>query len=278
MLRDPEIVGLSRRERGRRCAGVAFGVVGAIENPFAVTEAAQRYHVGRPYHHRRTLGRVLDAVTVGGDVAIDVAAGTGLSTHALAALGFRAVGVEPVEAMLGVAREWSLLPYVVGTAEALPIGSHVASLLTVSSAIHWFDRRPFFAEAQRILTADGVIAIYEHAGLHLPDDDTFVAWICDEYLERYPTPPRGAIAGTTEEPEGLRRIFHDRWIDTVDFSHEQLVAYMMTQSNIVDAIEAGHASDETTRGWLTTSTARFFDPLEQRSFGFHVLAEALQAV
>src|SRR5918996_6554938 len=74
-----------------------------VRNPFVARRTAERYHLGRPYHHERTLRRLLETVPTTRGVAIDVAGGTRLSTRALSALGFRAVGIDPVEAMLALA-------------------------------------------------------------------------------------------------------------------------------------------------------------------------------
>lgn len=84
--------------------------MGDVTNPFIAARTAERYHLGRPYHHERTLKRLLDAVPTSAGLAVDVAAGTGLSTRALATLGYFAVGVETVPAMLAVARRSAALP------------------------------------------------------------------------------------------------------------------------------------------------------------------------
>jgi SAM-dependent methyltransferase len=243
-------------------------------NPFVGRRTAQRYHCGRPYHHERTLSRILGAVAVRRGVAVDVAAGTGMSTRALAAFGFRPVGVEPVAPMLAIARQSTGLAYVVGAGEALPVADHVTSLLTVSSGVHWFDQQRFFCEALRVLTDDGVLALYEHAAIHLPEDDAFAGWLRDDYATRCPAMPRGRMVGTTREPDGLQRCFTDRWIDSVSFAHDELVAYLMTHSNVVDAIESGRETEDAVRAWIADGTARFVPRGRRQRFGFHVIAEA----
>jgi SAM-dependent methyltransferase len=250
--------------------------VADVVNPFVATRTVERYHHGRPYHHRRTLERILEAVPVRRGIAVDVAAGTGLSTRALAALGFDPVGVEPVPAMLALARHATGLPFAVGTGEALPVAGHVASLVTVSSAVHWFDQQRFFTEARRLLAQDGVLMLYDHAAVHLPDDERFAEWLRTDYVARYPAPARGTITGATGEPDGFRRCFHDTWVDTVVFTHEGLVTYLMTHSNVVEAIESGREAEDAVRSWLSAATAQYFSTSRERPFGFYVLAEALR--
>jgi len=261
---------LHAKARPDELCGVRYG------NPFVAQRTAERYSRGRPYHHERTLGRILDSVAVERGAAVDVAAGTGLSTRALAALGFSPVGVELVPAMVELARESTGLPYVVGAAEALPLATRRATLVAVGSAVHWFDQSRFFDEARRILRPDGVVILYDHAGIHLADDDAFAVWARTEYAARYPTPPRGSMAGSTTQRQGLERCFGETWVDSVAFPHGALVDYLMTHSNVVDAIETGRESEDAVRSWLKAATARFFDGSGPRAFSFFVMAEAFR--
>lgn len=247
------------------------------DNPFVARRTAERYDRGRPYHHERTLGRILDSVAVEEGIAVDVAAGTGLSTRALAALGFSPVGLEPVLAMVELARESADVPYVIGAAEALPLASRAATLVAVGSAVHWFDQAHFFDEARRVLKPDGVVILYDHAGVHLPEDDAFAEWARTDYAARYPTPPRGSMAGSTTHRQGLERCFRETWVDHVALTHGQLVDYLMTHSNVVDTIEAGRETEDAVRSWLDAATARFFEGREPKAFGFFAMAEALRA-
>lgn len=249
-----------------------------VRNPFVARRTAERYHLGRPYHHERTLRRLLETVPTTRGVAIDVAGGTGLSTRALSALGFRAVGIDPVEAMLALAPRSGGTSYATGVAQALPVANHVAALVTVSSAVHWFDQPRFFDEVRRVLTAEGTVIIYEHAGVHLPDDPAVMEWASTDYLARYPTMPRCRLAGSTAAAHGLQRCFDDTWVDAVSLTHPALVAYLMTQSNVVDAIESGRETEDVVRSWIAESTACFFDSHRKREFGFFVLAEALRVI
>ncbi len=262
----------------RDSAGGSTLNVGDVRNPFVGPRTAERYHQGRPYHHERTLGRILNSVPVERGIAVDVAAGTGLSTRALAALGFRAVGIEAAPVMLAVASRSDGLPYVVGAAEALPVAASAATLVAAGSAVHWFDQARFFDEARRVLRPDGVVILYDHAGVHVPGDASFGEWASTEYAARYPTPPRGSMAGNTLPPAGLARCFSETWIDTVEFTPAGLVDYLLTHTNVVEAIETGREAEDDVRSWLADATARFFDAGKARIFGFFVMAEALRAI
>lgn len=170
-------------------------------NPFATS--ADVYAAGRPYHHERTLRRALSgaatsragrpgravrtpagrsgpaARTPAGwpDSALDVACGTGLSTRALAELGIRAAGLDPVPAMVARARADTGLPFAVAAAEALPVADASVDLVTVASGVHWFDQDRFAAEAARVLRPGGTLLLYEHAGASLPDEPAYAGWL-----------------------------------------------------------------------------------------------------
>src|SRR5437764_3642300 len=231
--------------------------------------------MGRPYHHARTLRRALTDLTLGG-TAIDVACGTGLSTRALAELGFDAIGVDVAREMVAIAQASTGLPFALGTAEHLPVRSGTAELVAVGSGVHWFDREAFDSEVRRVLRPGGLLVLYEHAAPHLPDGPSFVEWVRSFYLVRYPTPPRGAVAGRSEVASSLPKVSEAQWLDTVNFSHAGLVDYLMTQSNVVEAIESGREAADIVRSTLTNETRRLFTSAATRDFAFRASMELLR--
>jgi hypothetical protein len=69
----------------------------------------------------------------------------------------------------------------------------------------------------------------------------------------------------------------ERYTNEVSFSAEELTSYLMTQSNVVVAIESGAESLESVRTWLTSSLA----PMVRRprgTFLFGGVIEYLRAV
>jgi SAM-dependent methyltransferase len=102
-------------------------------------------------------------------LAVDVGAGTGISTRAWRrALGHacRIVGIEPGEDMrreaIASTPADQRIEYRVGTAEALPIATGEAGLVAAAQAAHWFDRPRFYAEIGRVLAPGGVIAVWSY--------------------------------------------------------------------------------------------------------------------
>jgi SAM-dependent methyltransferase len=247
-----------------------------VANPFATAEMARQYHSGRPYHHKRTLSRALELAPVDRGPALDVACGTGLSTLALAELGFDASGIDGAEVMLAIARATTGLPFVVAAAERLPRASASSELVTVGSGVHWFDQAAFFEEAVRVLRPGGVLVLYDHTGVHLSDDESFAVWWRSEFAARFPTPPRGPVAGLADAaPHGLETTVQERWIDSIAFTHDDLVRYLLTQSNVAHVLtdpEGRRAAEE----WVAQETSRYFGADATRPFSFHVIVQCLR--
>ncbi|MDO8209074.1 class I SAM-dependent methyltransferase [Conexibacter sp. CPCC 206217] len=165
---------------------------------------AQHYAQARPGYPAELVAATAAAVDgVGGDAArervmVDVGAGTGISTRAIASAlrrPTRVLGVEPGEDMRRQAQAGaaaggstpgapdgdapsgpaagdaagggsrgavSRIEYVAGAAERLPVEDGGAVGVQVAQAIHWFDRPRFYAEVKRVLARGGVLAIMQN--------------------------------------------------------------------------------------------------------------------
>ncbi len=53
--------------------------------------------------------------------------------------------------------------FVIGTAEALPLGSGSVGLITAAGVLNFTNASGFFAEAKRVLSIDGVLVVYDFA-------------------------------------------------------------------------------------------------------------------
>lgn len=90
---------------------------------------------------------------------VELGAGTGKLTRALAALGREVVAVEPDERMLAVLRDLELdgVRAVHGSAESLPLGDGEADAVVAGSSLHWFELDAALAEAHRVLRPGGTL-------------------------------------------------------------------------------------------------------------------------
>jgi ubiquinone/menaquinone biosynthesis C-methylase UbiE len=123
--------------------------------------AAEVYDRARPEYPDEAvdwLARTLDLRA--GRTVLDLAAGTGKLTRALARTRARVVAVEPAEGMLDLLR--ATAPGVeafAGTAEEIPLGDGSVDAVTVAQAFHWFADERALAEIHRVLGVGGRLAL-----------------------------------------------------------------------------------------------------------------------
>jgi SAM-dependent methyltransferase len=249
-------------------------------NPFAEAELGQLYDQGRPFLQRRAIHHIAEIVgTKGVGRALDVACGTGLSSLALADVADVVTASEIAPGMLAAARRDPSVHYVLTPAEHLPFRDAAFAAVTAASGVHWFDQERFFAEASRVLTAPGWLAIYDHYFLgEMEGIADFTEWMRESYATRYPTPPRGAhFDAHTEAPAGFHRLGHDAYLDVVAMTHHDLVDYLLTQSNTAVAVARGDTRRSAVRAWLSDETERFFGQGRSRRLRFWTVIVCLRA-
>ncbi len=103
---------------------------------------------------------------------LDLGAGTGILTAALARLGADVIAVEPDTAMLSeLRRQLPAARALEGSAETLPLPDRTVDAVLCGQAMHWFDMDQALPEIGRVLVPGGVFA-----GLWNVDDDR-VDWV-----------------------------------------------------------------------------------------------------
>jgi SAM-dependent methyltransferase len=117
-------------------------------------QSAEAYEIGRPGYP----AAALEPLRLSPGLAVlDLAAGTGKLTRALAATGASVVAVEPVAEMrAGLPAEVRALH---GTAEAIPLDDASVDLVTVAQAFHWFNGDAALPEIHRVLRPGGRLAL-----------------------------------------------------------------------------------------------------------------------
>jgi ubiquinone/menaquinone biosynthesis C-methylase UbiE len=127
----------------------------------AFDHAADVYDRARPEYPLEAVDWLLERLEVRpGSTVLDLAAGTGKLTKALARARARVVAVEPSRGMLDRLRE--LLPGVEaheGTAQAIPMPDSSADAVTVAQALHWFATEEALAEIHRVLRPGGRLGL-----------------------------------------------------------------------------------------------------------------------
>lgn len=122
------------------------------------------YSEGRPSYPDEAIA---DLCGLTGKI-VDVGAGTGILTRQIARLLPLAsvIGIEPSDDMRRMAQSASAdianITFMAGSAEMLPFAAGEVTLMTVATAVHWFDRPVFYAEAFRSIKPSGRLVVLQN--------------------------------------------------------------------------------------------------------------------
>ena len=134
-------------------------------------------------------------------------------------------------------------------------------MITVSSAFHWLNRSRFLGEARRALRDNGWLIIYDNffSG-RMIENPKYEDWNKNSYLRRYPTPPRNRAPLNEGDliRAGFRLLEKETYSSEVLFSLDELVNYLVTQTNVIAAVERGDERVEDVRAWLRGELAPIF--------------------
>lgn len=180
--------------------------------------------------------------------ALDLAAGTGLFTRALAARVPEVVAVEPDERMRTVlARRSPQVRVLDGRAEAIPLPDASVDAVFVSAAWHWFDHPVAVPEIGRVLREGGRLGVLR------TNRDRTVDWVFE--LDR----------GRVEQPRPTREDPANRFRFALPehspFDQVETTSFAFTRTMTLDEIVA----------WLSTySQFIIADPDDKRARLTHV--------
>lgn len=151
---------------------------------------AASYARARPRYPRRWF-RYLARIAPDRQRVWDCATGNGQAAIALADDFSEVIGSDASAAQVRQARSHSRVQYQVFPAEATPLPDTSLDLITVAQAAHWFDLPQFYAEAQRLLKPNGVIALWGYGrGSFNPDIDRVFDHFYRDWLDPYWPPER----------------------------------------------------------------------------------------
>ena len=173
--------------------------------------------------------------------------------------------------MVAEAESHDRIRYHVASAEALPFHDNSFKLITVGLAFHWFNQAEFLQEAHRILKADAWLVIYTSGFFgEMAESAAFSEWARKEYPERFPTPPRHNHDVDMENIESIGFTLQHM----ENFSHdekmlaEQLTSYLLTQTNVIAAVESGAVPLDSATNWIQEGIEPFFnDKVRTMKFG-----------
>ena len=243
-------------------------------NFFSSKSAAGRYYAGRPYYHPIVIERIRKFLSLDEPLAraLDVGCGTGFSTIALKEIAREIVGVDASAEMVALAEKDARIEYFVATASQLPFAEDAFELITISQAFHWLDREKFLREAARVLRAGGWLVVYDnYFSGEMGKNAGLQTWYREGYLRKYPPPPRTWPAFTAEdsENEDFRLMGQEYYQNSINFSVETFVDYLVTQSNVIAQVEYGDEEVDEVRRWLIDSIKPLFGATREVSFSFN---------
>ena len=202
----------------------------AADNVYESARMAAGYAFSRPAVHPHVIRRIREDLRLEGPVAraLDIGCGAGLSTAALEPIARTVVGLEPVPSMLAhrhavAPRAW----FVAARAEQLPFAAGSFDVVTAAGALNYVDLGLFLPDLARVLTARGVMVIYDFsAGRRLRGSGALNAWYA-EFERRYPPKPgyEMDVRAIRFEPEGLKLEAIEPFTVSVPMTAAQYVAY-----------------------------------------------------
>lgn len=140
------------------------------------SDHAQSYATARPTYPD-SLFNHLASLCREHELAWDCATGNGQAAVGLSAYFKSVLATDASAEQIAQAQEASNIQYQQSPAENTAIADCSVDLVTVAQAIHWFEIEKFFAEVERVLKPEGVLAVWSY-GLHE------ISVACDEITAR----------------------------------------------------------------------------------------------
>ena len=139
----------------------------SVKRLFEGDEHAKIYSKSRPSYPQELIEKIIDFMRKreydSDHLAVDVGCGNGQVTHLFSPYFNRIYGYDVSESQIKEAIRLcnnEKISFFVSPSETLPLDSETTSLITVATAIHWFNIEAFFAECNRILKPNGVLAVF----------------------------------------------------------------------------------------------------------------------
>ena len=171
-------MGVEHRDGG----GAGGGYSPTMSSHDLFGDRADEYVRHRP-SYPEALFEHLERLVPARERAWDCGAGSGQTARSLARRFEHVLATDSSLRQLARAGAEGGVRLVAAAAEAAPFRERCVDLITVSAAIHWFDRPRFFAEVRRVAVPGAILAVwsYYHARIE-PSIDTVLARFADEVV------------------------------------------------------------------------------------------------
>jgi SAM-dependent methyltransferase len=230
---------------------------------FGHDRVAAGYASARPYLHPQILAVVRDVIRPSGPFrrALDVGCGTGLSSVALLGLAAEVVGIDASVEMLRRARRAGGLRYAASEAEEPPFRPRTFGLVVACGSIDWVDRSRFVPRGAELLERGGWLVPLDFGDTGRSSGVPGLArWYDDVFQARYPRPAARDPMVTAEEAArwGFEAPVHRDFAAVASFTAGEYAAFLMTESNVIAAVEYGSEAEDRVRSWLESELLSLF--------------------
>jgi SAM-dependent methyltransferase len=196
-------------------------------------------------------------------LAWDCGTGNGQAAVGLASVFDRVIATDASEKQISNAQPYGRVEYRVAPAEDSGIDSGTVDLVMVAQALHWFDLSRFYADAQRVLKPEGVLAASAYNLLHIgPAIDEVVNRYYYEVVGAYWPLERKLVEQFDDLPFPFQEIDSPKFEMTASWNLDHLVGYLRTWSSTQRFIAAKGSDplkqimDELGAAWGTPEQTR----------------------
>lgn len=195
---------------------------------------------------------------------LDVGCGAGLSTKALRLICDKVTGTDIAEAMVEVCGEIygndPAYSFYAAKAEETRTPEEKYDIVTAAGCINWVDGKAFLENMKDVCAKDAVIVIYDFGITdRMAGNADYTTWYQEEYLTRFPKPPRKENTWTQEDLiDGFTMEKQTKYDMEYEFGLDDFVDFMMIQSNVNSKVESGDIAEADARKWMKQSLAPIF--------------------
>ena len=140
----------------------------------------------------------------------------------------------------------------------------------------WVDRARFMPRAAELVPSGGWLVSLDFGDTgRSPDVPGLASWYDDVFLRSYPRPSASDPVITAEEAgrHGFAAPLHRDFAAACPFTAAQYAAFLMTESNVIAAVEYGERTEAEVHGWLDGELAPLFGREPRRvAFGGYIQA------
>ena len=178
------------------------------------------------------------------ELAWDCATGNGQAAISLSNHFSQIIATDASEKQIANAIPSSDVKYQVANAEHTQINDSSVDLITVAQALHWCDIAAFYQEAQRVLTSNGVLAVWSYRFLSVSQDlDSAVYYLYKDILDPYwPAERKLVEEGYANVDFPFKSVSVPPFNMTAEWNFSQLLGYLSTWS-AVERYKAEKGSD-----------------------------------